>query len=200
MNSFDVKKVKELFARLFVLAIQNKINFSAFTKSLERSELVNNIEKNQYSDYFNNSLENIFFDVTNRRIEVDDSFGIYNDAYWCGYSYFELFQSTKKPFSFLFLKLPLSKLINIYSIYHEMDFSSLLDYFYRLDREKTVLRLLCEEKKCSITKLSIETGIGKAALSKYNASDDNLFKASFQAIYKIASFFDVPLSLFYKVS
>lgn len=197
MSNLDVRKTKELFARLFVLAIQNKINFYAFTKALEKSLFVNKVEEGRYSEYFNHPLEDIFFDITNQHIDKDDSFGIYNDAYWCGHSYFELHQRTKKSFAFIFLKLPLFKMIDLYSIYHEMDFSSLLDYFYKLDQEKTILRLLCEEKNCSIPRLSVETGIKKTTLSKYNASDDALFKASFQIIYKLANHFDAPFSLFY---
>ena len=196
MSNFNIREVKELFARIFVLGVHYKINFLAFTKALEKSDFVKKIEEGRYDDYFNNSLEQIFFDITKRKIDKDNSFGIFNDAYWCGYSYFELHQRTKKSFTFLFLKLPLSKMIDIYSIYHEMDFSSLLIYFNKLDQEKTILRLLCEEKHCSIPKLSLQTGISKATLVKYNASDDALYNASFQTIYKIAKFFDVSLSLF----
>lgn len=199
MNNLDVRKVKELFARLFVLGIQNKINFQAFTKALEKSEFVTKIEEGKYDDYFDHSLESIFFDITKREIDKDESFGIYNDAYWCGYSYFELHQRIKKSFAFLFLKLPLAKLLDMYDVYHEMDFSSLLNQFHKLDKEKTILRALCEEKHCSISKLSSMTEISKTTLSKYNSSDEALYKASFQSIYKIAHFFDVPLSLFVRI-
>lgn len=197
MSNLDIRKVKDLFSRLFVLAVQNKMNLTAFTKFLERSELVRKMEKGQYDDYFNKSLEQIFFDITNRKIDRDESFGVYNDAYWCGYSYFELRMRTGKPFVLLFLKLPLTKMMELYSIYHEMDISSLLEFFNQLDQEKTILRLLCEERKCSIPKLSSLTGISKTTLSKYNASDVALYKGSFQTIYRIALFFDVPLALFY---
>ncbi len=199
MNNLDVREVKEIFARLFVLAIQNKINFRAFTKALEKSEFVGKIEAGKYDDYFNHSLASIFFDVTNKVIDKDESFGIYNDAYWCGYSYFELHERSQKSFAFLFLKLPLSKLMDMYSVYHEMDFSSLFDQFHKLDKEKTILRALCEEKHCSIPRLSSITKINKATLSKYNFSDEALYKASFQSIYKIAHYFDVPLSLFVRI-
>lgn len=197
MSNLDIRKVKDLFSRLFVLAVQNKMNLTAFTKFLERSELVCKMEKGQYDDYFNRSLEQIFFDITNRKIDRDESFGVYNDAYWCGYSYFELRMRTGRPFVFLFLKLPLTKMMELYSIYHEMDISSLLEYLNQQDQEKTILRLLCEERNCSIPRLSSLIGISKATLSKYNASDAALYKGSFQAIYRIALFFDVPVSLFY---
>lgn len=196
MNELDLRKVKELFARLFVLAIQNKINFDSFIYSLERSTFLKKIQIGEYDDYFNKPLQTIFKDITNFEIKSDTSYGIYNDAYWCGYSYFELYRRLNKSFAFIFLKLPLKRMMDIYSIYHEMDISSLVDYFNKLDKEKTIMRLLCERKQCSITDISLATGINPATLSKYNASDDALYKASFQSIMHIVKFFDAPISLF----
>ena len=196
MSNFDTRKVKEMFARLFVLAVQNKINLQSFTTNLEKSEFVSKIENDQFSEYYNFSLEKIFFDITNKSIEHDTSFGIYNDAYWCGYSYFEIQQRIKKSFAFIFLKLPFNKLMDLYPIYHEMDISSLLDYFLKKDNETTILRLLCLRKGCSIPELSLKTGISKATLAKYNASDESLRKASFATVNKIVTFFEAPYSLF----
>lgn len=196
MSNFDIKKVKETFARVFVLAVQNKINFQAFTKLLERSVFVYKIEQDQYDDYFNKRIENIYFDITGVTIKKDTSFGVYNDAYWCGYSYFELFIRTLKPFCLLFLKLPLSKMMEIYPIYHEMDISSLEEYFIRCDKEKTILRSLCIEKGCSLSKLSNDTNINKATLAKYNASDEAIYKGMFENIFKLAKYFNSPIILF----
>ena len=77
-----------------------------------------------------------------------------------------------------------------------MDYSSLLEYFYEHEKEKTILRALCEQKRCSLTKLSQATGISPNTLSKYNASDESLYKGSFQNIIKIQNYFDCPVSLF----
>ena len=195
MNS-DTRVVKELFCRLFVIAIRNKTNLSSFTYLLERSVFLPKIEENTYDEYFNKPLEDIFFDITNDHIEEDDSYGIYDDAYWAGASYFELFLETKKPFSYIFLKLPLVKMMDIYPIYHEMPFSSLVEYFHKLEKEKTIIRALCEQNKYSLTKLSDLTGINKATLSSYNASDEALYKGSFQNIISIASSLKAPTNLF----
>ena len=196
MSNLDLRMAKETFARLFVMAIQNEINFLAFTSSLERSVFANLIEEDVYDDYFNTPLTRIFFDITKMHIEKDESFGIYNDAYWCGYSYFELQQRLKKPFSYLFLKLPLSKMMDIYPIFHEMDFSALLDFFEKEKDKKTILRALCEQRRCSLSKVSASTGINQATLSKYNADDEALLKGSFQNVYKISKYFNAPVSLF----
>jgi len=196
MSNLDLKVAKEMFARLFVISVQNKINFFSFTKMLEKSKFVEMIEEDTYSEYINKSLELIFFDITNKTIDKDNSYGVFNDAYWCGYSYFELHQKTKRSFSLIFLKLPFSKMMDIYSIYHEMDFSSLLEYFYKLDEGVTILRALCKERGCSLPKLCLSTGINKSTLSKYNASDKALLSGSFQNIYRISKYFDVPFTMF----
>lgn len=196
MSNIDTRAVREIFARLFVVAIENRINFAAFTTMLAKSEFVTKIERDQYDDCFNKTIDDILYQVTNNHLTICESYGVYNDAYWCGFSYFNLFQKTKKPFSYIFLKLPLARMMDLYPVFHEMDLSSLVDRFQKIEKTKTILRLLCEHYKCSVAKLSSATGINKATLAKYNASDDALYKGSFQNIIKIASFFDVPISLF----
>ena len=196
MNNYDIDKVKYIFARLFVVAVQNMTNLNAFTRALEKNEFVQKIEANKYDDYFNKSILEMFESITSNTIREDDSFGIYNDAYWSGVSYFDLHLKTNKPFSYIFLKLPFEKMLDIYDVYHEMDFSSLYEYFQKLEQEKTILRLLCEQSHKSLSKISKATSISINTLSKYNASDEALYKASFQNIIKIANYFDVPISLF----
>ena len=190
------RSIRELFARLFVMAVQNKVNLSSFTYLLSRSVFVAKIENGQYDDYFNKPLEQIFYDVTGNKVDFDNSYGVFDDAYWCGYAYYEIHLRTKKPFAYIFMKLPLNKLMDTYPVYHEMDISSLLEYFAAEEKKKTILRLLCEQNKTSLAKLSASTGIGLATLSKYNASDDSLYKGSFQNVIRIANTFNAPVSLF----
>ena len=60
MSSY-YQKVKNVFARLFVLAVQNKMNFLSFTKALLNSEFLRKIEENDVDNILNDSIENIFY-------------------------------------------------------------------------------------------------------------------------------------------
>lgn len=195
LNKYLIDDVEITFSRLFVVATNRLTNPYSFTSNLFKSNFVSKLEEGDIDAICNISIEKAYFDVTNETIK-DDSYGIYNDAYWSGYSYFELFLQTHKPFSYLFLKLPLEKMLDIYEIFHEMDFTSLLEYFKKRETESTILGTLCKKKKCSLTKLKEATGISINTLSKYRSSDEILYKASFQNIYKIAKYFEVPISLF----
>ena len=198
MNDYEINNVRETFSRLFVLAVMNKMNFSAFTSMLEKSEYVNLIEKNEYNSLFDKPINSLFYEITGFMVSQDDSYGVYNDAYWSGQNYFDLHLKTNKSFSYIFLKLPFDKMMDIYTIFHEMDFTSLVDYFNKRCEEKTIVRLLCEKAKKSLNDISKETLIPLSTLKKYNESDGILYNASFQNISKLVSFFNVNYSLFIK--
>ena len=196
MNDYELDNLRETFSRLFVLAVRNKINFKSFTNMLSNSPFINAIEKNKFNDIFNTPIEKLLFSITGYEAKEDNSYGVYNDAYWCGQNYFDLYIKTKKPFVYLFLKLPFEEMMNIYSIYHEMDFSSLVDYFHKKENEKTILRILCEERRCSLNDLCKATSLSLNTLRKYNSSDDILYNASFQNIIKLIEYFDVSYLVF----
>lgn len=196
MNDYEINKIRETFSRLFVLAIRNKMNFNSFTNMLEKSDYISVIEKNKYESSLDKTVDLLFYEITGFEVNEDNSYGIYNDAYWCGQNYFDLHLKTNKSFSYIFLKLPLEQMLNIYIIFHEIDFSSLVDYFYKKCEEKTIIRLLCEKNNKSLTDISQGTLIALSTLKKYNMSDEYLYKASFQIIAKLVSYFDVNYSLF----
>ncbi len=198
MNNYELKDIKETFCRLFVLAVSRKMNMTSFTNLLMKSDFISSIEKGYYVEVVNKRIEKLFYEISYSYISEDDSYGVYNDAYWCGSAYFSLYLKLHKSFSYLFLKLPFKDLMDLYPIYHEMDVTSLEELFIKKEKEKTIIRLLCEMKGCSLSKLSESTGININTLSKYNANDENLYKGSFQNVVKLVNYFDVPINLFVK--
>ena len=196
MDYYKIQDIRNAFARYFVIAIHNKMHPAAFTDYLIHSKYVMEIEKGNLFEISDISVEEGYHSIVGNNIAKDDSFGIYNDAYWCGHCYFELFLTLHKPFSYLFLKLPLAEMLDLYKVYHEMDISQLIDYFHDKEKEETILRLLCKRYLCSINKLSKATGISINTLNKYRSSDKSIYNASFQNIYKISTFFKTPISLF----
>ena len=196
MNNYDLDKIKDTFSRLFVIAIDNKMNLLSFTTNLEQSFFVKRIERKELLNCINLPMEELFFRITGFHILDDTSFGVYNDAYWAGDRYFKLYLKLKKSFSYLFLKFPLEKMLECYKVYHEMDFSSLLEYFMEEEKKKTILRLLCINKHCSLTDLSKATNIPLNTLKRYNLNDEYLYNGSFKYVIKIKEYFDVSTSLF----
>ena len=111
MNDYELDNLRDTFSRLFVLAVRNKINFKSFTNMLSNSSFINAIEKNTFNDLFNKPIEALLLSITGFAAKEDNSYGVYNDAYWCGQNYFDLHIKTKKSFSYIFLKLPFEVII-----------------------------------------------------------------------------------------
>jgi len=196
MNNYYLRIVQDAFARLFVLAVKQKMNLLAITINLENSEYVRFIEKGDYTSIANKDIKDIYQSIFGVALDKDDSAYTYNDAYWSGYSYFQLHLRTNKSFAYLFLKLPLARMLDMYPVYHEMDITQLEEEFHRLEKEKTILRSLCENGCISLSKLSDKTSISQSTLAKYNKDDEYLYNASFQNVIAIADYFNCPISLF----
>lgn len=190
MNNLRISE--EYFSRLFVLCKLHKINMRSFTIALLTYK---NIEISfEYSEI--KSLCDLFNDITNIHITKDESFGIYDDAYWCGKAYCFINEKTKKPLNYILLKMPFDKLINYYHLYHEMDYSQILDVFLEESRKHSILSLLCDIKGYSLPHISKISGISLSTLKKYSSDDKYLYKASFNKIYSLLNVFDVDPSIF----
>ena len=172
------------------------MNLNAFGMSLAQSEYVRIIEKKHTHFSSEKSIVERFNEITGLYVKEDTSFGIINDAYWAGYTYFELFLHIKKSFSYIFLKLPVEKMFDMYDVYHEMDISQVFDYFMEIENKESIIKLLCERHYVSLASLARKTGISINTLKKYATSDENLYNASYQHIFKISSELDEPFSLF----
>ena len=86
----------------------------------------------------------------------------------------------------------------MYNPYHEIDPGNVLDIFLEKEKEITILEALVKRRKISLTLLSKEVDIAITTLRKYKNNDEYLYKASFVNIYKLASYFNVPETLFLK--
>ncbi len=184
---------EDYFSRLFVLCKQNKVSMRAFSIALmKREDLQLGSENNVVS------LPALFNDITGLYLQKDESFGIYDDAYWCGSVYFRLTRKSKKPLSYVLLKMPFDELALLYPVYHEMDYSSISNQFGVITQRNTIIELLCKTSGKRLTAASRTMGISLNTLNYYKKDDDHLYAASFDHVYKIAKYFDAPLSLFVK--
>lgn len=144
------------------------------------------------------SLVDLFNEITGLYVQKDTSFGIYDDSYWCGTAYFYLYQKTNQPLPYILLKLPFDRLIDLYPVYHEMDYSTLYERYLEIEKEHTIIELLTELNKTFLSELSRALNISINTMKTYKKNDEHLYKASFDNVYKIGNYYNVPLRLFLK--
>ena len=191
-------EIRDFFSRLFVLAKTEMMYFEAFTNALANSDLIKTIEDDKLFFVSTNNIISTYNHITGHYLREDESYGVYNDAYWCGYTYYNLYLKTKKPFSYLFIKFPMNELIDLYPLYHEMDFSHIYDIYLKKEKEITIMQYYKKRRLVSLPTIAKKTGLSLATIKQYVSSDDALYSASFQTIYKLHLLFDAPLSIFRK--
>jgi len=192
----DKEKYIDYFSRIFVLAIDSKLHPMVITNTLSNSPLLKDIELNNYSELSNNSPAILFSHYFNIPVYDDISLFNYNNAYWCGSIYMSLFYKYRKPFSYIFLKLPLSKLLDMYPVYHEMDISGVYEIFESAMDNNSILTLLLEKHSMKLNELSNVTNVSINVLKKYKNNDSYIYKGSFNNLHRIALALNEPDNLF----
>ena len=82
---------------------------------------------------------------------------------------------------------------NLFPVYHEMDFSQIVQFFMSLTEKKTVFALLLDKFKYSIKDISETTNIPYATLFSLKQGHRDMKKTSIEVVNNLAKIFRVRL-------
>ena len=110
-------------------------------------------------------------------------------AYWAGWvlAYYQWF--TAKRFKDIFLRIPLTEILAMYKVYHEMDITNFVeDMNKRYDSVvfETKLKTIREARQLSQNELAILSGVKKRSIQLYEQKVNDIDKAQAQTLYKIS--------------
>ena len=187
INVNDIPKIKSLFSAIFFYGFQHSYSYGAIEEMVGDSNIASSLENGDASFLYSSITEEIVSNIYNVSEESVDVLKTNPISLWLGDAYIDLFFHLHKPFSYLFLYLPLEKAISSFDVYHEMDPSKLLEYFLDASKKKTILNLLLKKRGLSVAKLSVLTGIKEATLQSYANSNDRAYEMKIDAAYRISS-------------
>lgn len=190
------QRFTDYLGRIISIAVKRKIVFQVITQKLSDSDLLKEIENGDYFLILNYTPEELFSKIFDMDPVVETSYFKYDDAYWCGYIYANIFYRYDKNFPYIFLILPLEELLDMYPLYHEMDISSLFNYYDELEKKETLLSRLLKYRQIKATKLSILTGISFETIKYYKKNNQNIYNANFNTIKKIAIVLNIDDRIF----
>ena len=195
-NRTDIHKYIDHFAQIVSLCVSAKYNLNAITEILSRSQLVSDIEENEYSLMYEYTPYQNFKTIFPDAIVQDNSYQNFNDAYWCGFVYMNIMYEYKKPLTYIFYIMPLELLLDLYPVYHEMDISQIYERFEKEEQQESLLSRLLRSKNISATQLASKAKVPVKTIYHYKDDNKYLYKASFQTIMKLARALDVNPSVF----
>lgn len=109
--------------------------------------------------------------------------------YWAGWALAEYQWYSGKRFRDIFRHTPLSEIIAMYSVFHEMDITRFIDAMeeraQRSPRESRLKRLR-ESRGMSQAELAKASGVNKRSIEMYEQFQNDIDKAQVQTVYKLA--------------
>lgn len=109
--------------------------------------------------------------------------------YWAGWALAEYQWYTGRRFKDIFEYAPLSKIISMYSVYHEMDITQFIDtmnQFYTEIDADTKLKRIRESRGLSQAELANESGVHLRSIQMYEQKANDIDKAQAKTLYKLS--------------
>ena len=142
-------------------------------KTIAYSSTFSSFEKSDITEIAFSSKELIFSKMFDLSLADDFDYSPYGVYAWLGNIYIRLFFDLKITFESLFIILPIDRAIDMYPIYHEMDYLQVLNIKYSLLDE------IMSYKGVSSQKLSVSSGVSFSTITalRYGSRDINKLEA-----------------------
>jgi transcriptional regulator with XRE-family HTH domain len=115
--------------------------------------------------------------------------------YWSGIQYINIFLNYRIPLRIIFLTCPLSKMVNKFDIYHEMNEIELCnDYLKNEFNNVSILKYFRKKKGLSLRQLAEISSISETTLRYYESNNSNFFNASYKNITLLSNTLDINKS------
>ncbi|MBQ7935329.1 MAG: helix-turn-helix transcriptional regulator [Clostridia bacterium] len=112
-----------------------------------------------------------------------------SSAYWAGWALAEYQWYTGRRFKDIFKYTPLSKIIALYAVYHEMDISQFIEtmeQFYQENHTETKLKQIRKNRGLSQTALATQAGVNLRSIQMYEQKENDIDKAQAGSLYKLS--------------
>ena len=195
----EPKELKKRFSLLLNHLLRSGLTQEYIEEKIVKDTYFLFLENNEVESFLKTPFETIIKRVFNKEVYIDYSLPLISEYIWAGEMYITIALNENIPLQRLFLLLPISVMLSLFSPYHEMNNYQLVKRYIDEYDKKSVLKLLTKEKDLSIREIAALTGISNKTLLSY-LDNKKLFKASSNNVYLLSSFFNVPFCLLNKES
>lgn len=117
----------------------------------------------------------------------------FKECLWASESYLRIQEETHLTFEAIFIIYPIYRMYNNFDVFHEMDFSQIIDDFKTYQNKESVLSLLMDRFSYSINVVSLETGIPENTISSLKTRKRHMNKMNVENVSKLAKLFNVRI-------
>ena len=194
----SLSRLYQYFTAIIGYGVRKQYSFESIEEFVSYSETFRRLEQSDDSFLSQRTINQEIAVVYCLDAPVSDVVDSDTVLIWVGQAYMRLFFHFNKSIYYIFLYIPLGEMLQLYSLYHEMDWNQLFDLFTQKMSEVTLLRKLLNKKKLSVNKLAQLSNISEATINYYCLKDSNIYEARYAYIDAIALVLKVNTNLFLK--
>ena len=110
-----------------------------------------------------------------------------SEVYWAGWALAEYQWATCRRFKDIFSRIPLSEIVTMYSVYHEMDIGHFIEDMnkkYMSITQEIHLKTIRENRGISQVELAALSGVKLRSIQMYEQKVNDIDKAQARTLYK----------------
>lgn len=198
INRDSLQRLYQYCSLIIGYGLNNQYLFDSIEEFISYSDMFARLEQSDSSFLTQRTINQEIAWVYKLQDSVKELPGMNSILTWVGQAYMRLFFHFHKSIYYVFLYIPIEEMLSLYSLYHEMDWNQLFDYFTQQTSKTTLLRKLLDKKKMSVNKLAQLSNISENTIRYYTLSDSNIYEAKYAYIDAIALALKVNTNLFLK--
>lgn len=200
MNSEYLFEYANHFETVLAVAYEKGYSLSALEKLISYSKYFQYIEsdKTSYPPITTDEqlIKGIFPELKVNLATINS----YNQCLWVAEAYLRIQGVTGLTFECIFLYIPISKMYEYFPLYHEMDFSHIVNEFKRLFSLKSALEILLDKYGYSLQDISSRIEIPYDTLHSLKKRRRDIKKLSVESVVKLAKVFNVRVETIAEIS
>lgn len=154
MKTIDIISIKRKFGQLLSTSIlQYGINVDVLNSKIINSPYFDFMETNEINRFLKDNNSDICFNVFGAK-QNNYSDDYRNDLMYAGESYISISISLSIPLRKLFLLFPLSEMLELYQVYHEMNPFRIIEEVKNRIEHKSSFKILLDNSSYSINQLA----------------------------------------------
>lgn len=190
----------DLLERVISVAYELNYRLSSVESQISHSPFFQKIEKSSYGmPPIITDIELVKQIYSNRDINIGE-IPVYTISLWSAEAYLRIQEASKLTFEAIFLYIPIKRMFNYFSLYHEMDFSQIVDEFFRLYNANSVLAVLLNKDYRSTREISELLGISYETLFSYKQRRRDIKKMEAKSAYDLATLLRVRIETLLEIT
>ena len=186
-------KYVDTLGYIFSRAFKEKYSPLHIERAISYSQIAEELERSNITTIAFTSAEKIYQDIFPQYDNNDFIYDSYDKFGWLGYIYIQIFLKYQITFELIFMILPIETTLSMYPLYHEMNYTQMLDFFFS-KIEMTYFNSILKYKNISSHQLSSDTNIPESTIAALRYKYRDILKLESGKLYQIAKVLDIKMT------